>query len=57
MHPPKRKNDRRRRIARELQRQREAVRRKSETAAAVVRVNLKRQQRCVPCCGNFDPSA
>ena len=57
MHPPKRKNDRRRRIARELQRQREAVRRKSETAAAIVRVNLKRQQRCVPCCGDFDLSA
>jgi hypothetical protein len=41
MHPPKRKNDRRRRIARELQRQREAVRRKSETAAAVVRIGWR----------------
>jgi hypothetical protein len=57
MHPPKRKNDRRRRIARELQRQREAVRRKSETAAAMARVILEGQQRCDACCGDFDPSA
>ena len=44
-HPPKAKNDRRRRVERELQRQRNARRRRLETAAANVRKSIKAKER------------